>query len=168
MRSWVEALRRNGSVMIVAAVAAIAATATVGPAFAADEEEVDWEKRPYLVKDGKIDYGTYNGFRRYHAYCHVCHGPDALGSTYAPALKESLETMSYEDFLDVVVNGRQVVNAAQESVMPSFAESNDVMLYIDHIYAYLKARSDNVIGRGRPDRIPPKEDPVFQEWKANQ
>ncbi len=33
------------------------------------------------------------------------------------------------------MNGRQVVNAAQDSVMPSFAEVSDVMFYIDHIYA---------------------------------
>lgn len=128
----------------------------------------DWETTPYIVEDGKVDYGTYNGFRRYHSYCHVCHGPDGLGSTYAPALKDSLKTMSYDDFLDVVVNGRQVVNAAQESVMPAFAEVPDVMLYIDHIYAYLKARADEKVGRGRPDRIAPENDPVFQEWKANQ
>lgn len=128
----------------------------------------NWETTPYIVEDGKVDYGTYNGFRRYHSYCHVCHGPDGLGSTYAPALKDSLKTMSYDDFLDVVVNGRQVVNAAQESVMPAFAEVPDVMLYIDHIYAYLKARADEKVGRGRPDRLAPENDPVFQEWKANQ
>lgn len=142
----------------------VAASLTVPAAMAAD----DWETKPYIVNDGKVDYGTYNGFRRYHSYCHVCHGPDGLGSSYAPALKSSLETLSYEEFLDVVVNGRQVVNTARESVMPGFGEVPDVMLYIDHIYAYLKARADNVVGRGRPDRLPPDEDPVFKEWKANQ
>jgi hypothetical protein len=42
------------------------------------------------------------------------------------------------------------------------------MLYIDHLYAYLKARSDDKVGRGRPARIDPDEDPVFKEWKASQ
>ncbi|MEJ2464993.1 MAG: hypothetical protein P8045_04715 [Candidatus Thiodiazotropha sp.] len=28
--------------------------------------------QPYLFEDGKVDFGTYNGFRRYHADCHVC------------------------------------------------------------------------------------------------
>ena len=158
MRFSMKALSLAGSAMMAFTVAAGSTGA----------QEVDWEKQPYLIKDGKVDYGTYNGFRRYHSYCHVCHGPDALGSSYAPALKDSMATLSYSDFLEVVVNGRQVERAGQESVMPGFAEVPDVMLYIDHIYAYLKARADDEVGRGRPDRIPPDDDPVFQEWKANQ
>ena len=45
-------------------------------------------------KDGTIvtDWATYNGYRRYHSECHVCHGPNALGSSYAPALANSLKT----------------------------------------------------------------------------
>lgn len=135
----------------------------------AGAQETEWEKKPYIIEDGKVDYGTYNGFRRYHNTCHVCHGPDALGSSFAPALKESMKTMSYTDFLDVVTNGRQAKTSGNaDSVMPSFAENADVMLYIDHIYAYLKARADDAVGRGRPDRLPPEEDPVFQEWKESQ
>ncbi len=135
---------------------------------AAQSGEVDWEKQPYIIEEGKVDYGTYNGFRRYHSFCHVCHGPDAMGSTYAPALKDSLSNMTYDEFLDVVVNGRTVQRAGQDSVMPGFAEAEDVMLYIDHLYAYLKARADDKVGRGRPPRLPADSDPVFQEWKASQ
>ena len=40
--------------------------------------------------DGTVDWYTYSGYRRYHSECHVCHGPDGMGSTYAPALAESL------------------------------------------------------------------------------
>ncbi len=35
-----------------------------------------------------VDWATYNGYRRYHGECHVCHGPNGLGSTYAPALAD--------------------------------------------------------------------------------
>ncbi len=154
---------------MILSLASLAAMALALPAgVAAQSDEVDWEEQPYLIKDGKVDYGTYNGFRRYHSACHVCHGPDGMGSTYAPALKDSMQNMSYAEFLEVVVNGRQAQIAGQESVMPPFAEAEDVMLYIDHIYAYLKARADDAVGRGRPDRLPPDDDPVFQEWKANQ
>ncbi|WP_394708188.1 c-type cytochrome, methanol metabolism-related [Breoghania sp.] len=153
----------------VSGLAALAVSAVMaGNAMAQDASTDDWEQKPYIIKDGKVDYGVYNGFRRYHASCHVCHGPDGLGSSYAPALVESLKTMSYSDFLEVVVNGRQVVNASSDSVMPSFAEVPDVMFYIDHIYAYLKARSNDEVGRGRPKRLPAGEDPVFKEWKASQ
>ncbi|MES9979734.1 MAG: hypothetical protein ABW107_13400, partial [Candidatus Thiodiazotropha sp. 6PLUC5] len=50
--------------------------------------------KPYYFEDGKVDFGTYNGFRRYHADCHVCHGPAGLGSSYAPALMDSLKVMT--------------------------------------------------------------------------
>ena len=49
----------------------------------------------------------YSGFRRYHSDCHVCHGPDGEGSTYAPALSNSLKTMSFPDFSNVVVEWAQ-------------------------------------------------------------
>jgi hypothetical protein len=37
--------------------------------------------------------------------------------------------------------------------MPPFGTVEDVMLYLDDIYSYLKARSDGVLDRGRPDRF---------------
>jgi methanol metabolism-related c-type cytochrome len=68
--------------------------------------------------DGTVDWFTYSGFRRYHSDCHVCHGPDGEGSSYAPALSNSLKTMNYPDFANVVVNGRKNVNTAQERRLP--------------------------------------------------
>ena len=164
MRFMTTTLSLAGS----AAVALTLLSAGAAAQSSQSDGEVDWEKQPYIVRDGAVDYGTYNGFRRYHSYCHVCHGPDGMGSSYAPALTNSLKSLSYSEFLDVVVNGRENVSTSQESVMPAFAEVPDVMLYIDHIYAYLKARADDKVGRGRPKRIDPDEDPVFKEWKASQ
>ena len=114
----------------------------------------DWEDKPYTITDGKVDFATYDGYRRYEAYCLRCHGPDGAGSSYAPALVNSLKTLSYEEFLDVVVNGRKNVSASQQSVMPAFGEAMDVMENIDDIYSYLEARADGAIGRGRPERMP--------------
>ena len=54
---------------------------------------------PYYVEDAKVDFGTYNGFRRYHSECHVCHGPAGLGSSYAPALMKSLQDLTYNQFI---------------------------------------------------------------------
>lgn len=160
MRSWTMAVIGLGGAVFALSLPALTT---------ASAQEAEWEDKPYIIEDGKIDYGTYNGYRRYHNTCHVCHGPDALGGSFAPSLKKSLETMSYADFLEVVTNGRQSESSAsQDSVMPSFAENTDVMLYIDHIYAYLKARADDVVGRGRPERLPAEEDPVYQEWQDSQ
>ena len=117
------------------------------PAIAQDEE------KPYkITEDGTVDWYTYSGFRRYHADCHVCHGPDGLGSSFGPALVESLKTLSYEDFLDVVTNGRKNVTTSSDKVMPSFGLNPNVMCFVDDIYAYLKARSDGVLPRGRPEK----------------
>jgi len=110
------------------------------------------EEKPYSVVDGKVDKGTYNGYRRYHASCHTCHGPDGLGSSYAPNLVDSLKRLSYEDFAEVVINGRQNVSGTAQNVMPAFGTNEDVALYLDDIYAYLKARSDGALDRGRPQR----------------
>lgn len=103
-----------------------------------------------VAADGTVDWYTYSGFRRYHSECHVCHGPDAMGSTYAPALKDLLKTMSYADFLGVVATGRQNVSTSQENVMPAFGENKNVVCYLDDIYVYLRARANDAVGRGRP------------------
>src|ERR1700756_353974 len=100
--------------------------------------------------DGTVDWYTYSGYRRYHSDCHVCHGPDGEGSTYAPALKNSVKTMSYGDFLGVVASGRKNVSTAQENVMPAFGDNPNVACYMDDIYVYLRARANDAWGRMRP------------------
>ena len=107
----------------------------------------------YMVKNGEVDQHVYNGFRRYGEACLRCHGPDGAGSSYAPNLTESLKRLSYDDVVNVIINGRKNVNSANNNVMPSFGTSEDVVNYMDDIYGYLKARSDGQLGRGRPKRI---------------
>jgi methanol metabolism-related c-type cytochrome len=114
------------------------------------------EQKPYTVKDGKVDSHTYNGWRRYTESCLRCHGPDGAGSSYAPNLLESLKSMSEDQAKDVIINGRVNVNASADNVMPAFGEVEDVAIYLDDIYAYLKARSDGVLDRGRPPRMDEK------------
>jgi methanol metabolism-related c-type cytochrome len=103
-----------------------------------------------ILPDGTVDWETYSGFRRYHSECHVCHGPNADGSSFAPALKASLKTMSYNDFVNTVVNGRKNVTTASENVMPSFASNVNVMCYLDDIFVYIRARANDAIPEGRP------------------
>ena len=107
----------------------------------------------YEVRDGMVDQQTFNGYRRYGNSCLACHGPDGAGSSYAPNLTDSLTRLSYEDFANVVINGRQNVNATSNNVMPAFGTTEDVVTYLDDIYGYLKARADGKLPRGRPKRI---------------
>ena len=109
--------------------------------------------KPYTITDGKVDQKTYNGWRRYTESCMRCHGPDGAGSSYAPDLVDSVKHMSQDDFNEIVVNGRTNVNAANQNVMPPFGDVEDVVTYLDDIWAYLKARADGVLGRGRPPRV---------------
>jgi mono/diheme cytochrome c family protein len=70
----------------------------------------------------------HEGYRRYQAVCAHCHGPDGAGSTFAPAGGR--------------INGN--------SVMKGFAGDPNVVPYVNDIYAYLRARAEHVLGRGRP------------------
>ena len=105
--------------------------------------------KPYkLYPDGKVNFATYRGYNLYASVCHVCHGHAGLGSSFAPSLVDSLKYMNYEDFVSVVMNGRQNITSATTNVMPSFGDNPSIVKYIDSIYAYLKARSDGAIGDG--------------------
>ena len=103
-----------------------------------------------VAPDGTVDWYTYSGFRRYHSECHVCHGPDAEGSSFAPALKDSLKRINYADFLEVVASGRKNVNTAAENVMPAFGTNPNVSCYMDDIFIYVRARANDAWGRSRP------------------
>jgi mono/diheme cytochrome c family protein len=111
------------------------------------------DEKPYRVEEGRVDRGTFNGYRRYGNSCMQCHGPDGMGSSYAPNLTESLKHLTQDQFNDVVINGRTNVTRSAQNVMPSFGYVEDVALYINDIYGYLKARSDGALGRGRPQRM---------------
>ena len=106
---------------------------------------------PVVTKDYQVDWATWQGFRRYHDACHVCHGPNALGSTFAPALAESLKTMDYETFYGTVVGGRVREVSGTTYVMPAFGEDRNIMCYLDDIYTYIKARSTDAMPPGRPN-----------------
>lgn len=108
--------------------------------------------------DGTVDFATFNGYRRYHSECHVCHGPDGEGSSYAPALKDSVLRIDYYEFQQVVASGKQEVNAAANKVMPAFGTNKNVWCYVDDIYSYLLARGTDSIPRGRPAKKAKKTD----------
>jgi methanol metabolism-related c-type cytochrome len=132
---------------------ALAAAALFATNVALAAESSQPAQKPYTIENGKVDKKTYNGWRRYTESCMRCHGPDGAGSSYAPNLVDSAKRMTQDQFNEVVVNGRTNVNSASENVMPPFGTVEDVMSYLDDIWAYLKARADGALGRGRPPRI---------------
>lgn len=116
----------------------------------------DGNPTPTVATDGTPGWFVFSGYRRYGANCLVCHGPDALGSTYAPALIDSLKVLSYEQFLRTVSGGKQDVSSSQTLVMPAFGANKNVQCYINDIYVYIRARSLGLWGREQPSKHEPK------------
>lgn len=155
---------RHGLVALGVVLAGVAYADNLGPDH---EENGKWfteEDVPTFKvdDDGTVDWYTFSGYRRYHSECHVCHGPDGQGSTYAPALAKSAQSLDYYDFLDIVVNGKQEGNL----VMPSFGTNKNVMCYLDDIYIYVKAVGADAIPRGRPTKKADKPDSFTEDENA--
>jgi mono/diheme cytochrome c family protein len=98
----------------------------------------------YTVVDGyKVDPETLKGFRTWRqAACDRCHGANQEGLV-GPSLVNSLKTLTKEEFVKTVRDGRL------EKGMQSFGNSPVVMDNIDQLYAYLKGRSDGAITRAK-------------------
>ena len=106
------------------------------------------QDKPYTVVDGyKVDAKTMEGFRTWRAAaCDRCHGANQEGMV-GPSLINSLKTLSKEEFIKTVRDGRL------EKGMQSFGNSKVVMDNIDHLYAYLKGRSDGAITQAKVSEI---------------
>lgn len=103
----------------------------------------------YTVVDGyKVDAETMKGFRTWRAAaCDRCHGANQEGLV-GPSLVNSLKTLTKEEFITTVTNGRL------EKGMQSFGNSPVVMDNINQLYAYLKGRSDGAITRAKVEEMP--------------
>jgi methanol metabolism-related c-type cytochrome len=145
------------AMMIAPATLVFAITDGSGDPAAVKSDDGKWSDKDdnptfKIAADGTVDWYTYIGFTRYSAECMRCHGPDGMGSTYAPALMDSMKHMSYQDFYARVASGKQEVSASQNLVMPAEGENKNVMCFVDAIYIYLRARADDAVDRGRPDK----------------
>ena len=116
-----------------------------------DGEYFDKQGNPtYNIKDGKVDWYTFIGYQMYGANCLQCHGPDALGPLPSPSLVASLKSLTMDQVINTIINGKRSVNTSQDLVMPSFGLNKNIMCYLDPIYIYLRARSDSTLNRDRP------------------
>jgi len=115
-----------------------------GAAVAEDKVQTDL----YTVVDGtKVDAETLKGFKTWRAAaCDRCHGANQEGLV-GPSLVQSLKTLSKDDFKKTVTEGRL------EKGMPSFKTSHMVTDNLDHLYAYLKGRSDGAIKRAKVELL---------------
>lgn len=107
------------------------------------------QDKPYKVVDGyKVDAETMKGFRAWRAAaCDRCHGANQEGLV-GPSLVTNMKTLTKEEFITVVTNGRL------DKGMQSFGNSPIVMDNINQLYAYLKGRSDGAITRAKVEEMP--------------
>ncbi|MBN8487048.1 MAG: c-type cytochrome [Burkholderiales bacterium] len=106
------------------------------------------DKPLYTVQEGyKVDANTMKGFRTWRsAACDRCHGANQEGMV-GPSLINSLKTLTKDEFVKTVTNGRL------DKGMQSFGTNPTVMENMDHLYAYLKGRSDGAITRAKVEEI---------------
>lgn len=93
----------------------------------------------------KVTKMVFRGYELYNSYCFRCHGADAIGGSFAPNLRRSLNNgMTESQFLNVAMTGRKAKG------MPSWAG-----FFTPHqirtIYQYVAARAVAVVGEGVPN-----------------
>jgi len=119
-----------------------------GLAFAQAASNATTSSPLYKVVDGtKVDSETMKGFRTWRAAaCDRCHGANQEGMV-GPSLIASLKTLSKDEFVKTLTEGRL------EKGMPAWKTNKQVMENMDHLYAYLKGRSDGAITHARVEEI---------------
>jgi len=127
--------------------AVITAMALVAVMDAAQSADNNKQALYTVVEGNKVDANTMKGFRTWRAAaCDRCHGANQEGMV-GPSLIASLKTLSKEDFIKTVRDGRL------EKGMPSFGTNPAVVENIDSLYAYLKGRSDGAITSAKVQEI---------------
>ncbi len=140
----------------------------------------------YRVVHGKVDRGTYTGWRLFHSACHGCHGVDAVGTDLAPNLVERVRTLTPRAFVTRVLTSYRIVLPANEAntedrtavreamvdeimrrergsrgliIMPAWETDPKVTPHVLDLYAYLSARADGELGPGKPKLLVEKKRP---------
>ena len=78
--------------------------------------------------------------------CDRCHGANQEGLV-GPSLVTALKTLSKDEFVQGVMNGRP------NTQMIAFSGNAEVVKNIDQLYAYLKGRSDGAITKARVEAM---------------
>ncbi len=137
----------------------------------------------YRVEGGRVDRGTYLGWRLFHTACYGCHGVDARGTDLAPNLVERVKALSPRAFATKVLTSYRLVPPAGESdaadrnaalqllieqamrperraadliAMPAWDDNPRVQPHVLDLYAYLSARADGQLGPGKPQPMAPQ------------
>jgi mono/diheme cytochrome c family protein len=161
-----------GLVALVAAAGAVLAQRTTDPL-----------PGEFIVIDGRVDAGTYAGWKLFHTSCHGCHGVGGVGTDIAPNLVAKIGNYTPRGFAAKVLTSYRIVPMSPDSGPPESAAERDALLelvmkrerqargqplmpawdtdaevpaHVLDLYAYLNARAEGGLGPGRPKRLPDK------------
>jgi Cytochrome C oxidase, cbb3-type, subunit III len=128
----------------------------------------------YRVIDGRVDRGTYVGWRLFHSACFGCHGVGGVGTAVAPNLLERIANLTPRDFASKVLTSYRLVSPADDDsaqareatleevlkrdrnaargqvLMPAWGGHAEVPPHVLDLYAYLSARAAGELGPGEP------------------
>ena len=133
----------------------------------------------YRIVGGKVDRGTYTGWRLFHTTCYGCHGVGGVGTDLAPNVVERVKDLTPRAFAAKVLTSYRIVQPADASsaadrsaaldalieevlrrergtraliAMPAWDDDPQVNPHVLDLYAYLSARADGKLGPSRPRR----------------
>ena len=161
--------------------AVLAAVVAPGPGA---QPRVDPPPGDYRVIDGKVDRGTYTGWRMFHSTCYGCHGVGGVGTDIAPNLVERIKGLTPRAFATKVLTSYRITVPASEGssdnrtatreamieevmrqergargqiIMPAWETDTTVSPHVLDLFAYLTARADGKIGAGKPGLLEEKK-----------
>jgi mono/diheme cytochrome c family protein len=105
--------------------------------------------RTVMLDSLGVDNVVYQGWKMFEVYCTRCHGEDAVGSSFAPALKHSVGpdgSIDHKAFWLTVTNGRPGKGMPTWGNLLSPEQKED-------IWNYLRARAVGHLAPGRPHII---------------
>ena len=162
------------------AAATMMAAAAAGPAQPRDPKPMPGE---FVVIDGRVDAGTYAGWKLFHTHCVACHGIGGGGTGVAPNLVERIGNYTPRGFATKVLTSYRIVPMSPDSgppedpaerdallelvmkrersdrgqpLMPAWEPNPEVAPHVLDLYAYLNARAEGGLGPGQPKLLPAK------------
>ena len=135
----------------------------------------------FVVVDGRVDAGTYAGWKLFHTHCVGCHGVGGIGTGVAPNLVQRIVEYTPRGFAAKVLSSYRIVPMSPDSappetdaerdalleqlmkrersergqpLMPAWDADTDVAPHVLDIYAYLNARAAGALGPGKPRLLP--------------
>lgn len=134
----------------------------------------------FVVEGGRVDRGTYAGWRLFQGSCQGCHGVGGAGTAIAPNLVERIKNYTPRGFAGKVLtsyrieslmpdNGTSDSDADRQArvedamrrertarglpLMPGWENDDVVPPHVLDLYAYLSARAEGGLGPGKPGLI---------------